>query len=149
MKQDNSQILLISVKPKFAVKIMSGEKTVELRKSAPINIKKGNVILLYVTSPVKELWGFCQIECIIKDNPTDLWKKVKKTAGISEKEFFEYFKNYENGYGLVMKNIQNIEPIELENLKLSINGFYPPQTYCYIDKKDLIKSRLNMVLTSN
>jgi len=149
MKQENSRILLISVKPKFAEKIMSGEKTVELRKSAPLNIKKGNVILLYVTSPVKELWGYCQIDNIIKDNPTDLWKKVKKTAGISEKEFFEYFKNYENGYGLVIKNIRNIEPIELENLKLSINGFYPPQTYCYINRKDLVKSGLNRVLVSN
>jgi len=149
MKQDNNQILLISVKPKFAEKIMSGEKTVELRKSAPSNLKKGNVILIYVTSPVKELWGYCQMDSIIKDTPTDLWKKVEKKAGVSETEFFEYFKNYENGYGLVIKNIQNIEPIELEYLKLSINGFFPPQTYCYIDKKDLVNSGLGRVLVGN
>ena len=45
-------ILLISVKPEFAKKIINGEKTIELRKSTPKRVNKDNYILIYVTSPI-------------------------------------------------------------------------------------------------
>ena len=44
-------ILLISVKPEFAEKILRGEKTIELRKSAPKKVDIEDYILIYVTSP--------------------------------------------------------------------------------------------------
>jgi len=145
MKIDSNQILLISVKPQYAKKILNGEKTIELRKTAPSKIKNGTILLIYVTSPIKQLWGYCQIENIIKDTPLELWNKVEKDACITKNDFFEYFKNYENGYGIVIKNIKNIKPIELQNLKLNLSGFYPPQTYCYIDKFDLQNSGLKVL----
>ena len=85
---NSNDFLLISVKPQFAKKIFKGEKTVELRKSAPLKAKKGSYLLIYVTSPVKELWGICKIDNIINDNPKMLWKRIGAKSGISKNDFF-------------------------------------------------------------
>ena len=60
----NKDLLIISVKPKYAEKILRGEKTIELRKCAPKKVGKDDYILIYVTAPVKELWGIYKIEKI-------------------------------------------------------------------------------------
>lgn len=147
MNNENNQILLISVKPKYAEKILNGEKTVELRKSAPTRIKEGGYILIYVTSPVKQILGICQIGRIMKDTPSELWKKVKFNAGVTKSEFNDYFADYKNGYGLILNNVNNLEPIDLDYLKSSISGFNPPQTYRYINTNEIKNKKLKRVLT--
>jgi predicted transcriptional regulator len=127
-----SSILLVSIKPEYAEKIRNGEKTIELRKSAPTKWDKNTIILIYVTAPVKELWAVGRVKKIIKDSPSALWKKVKDKAGITEEDYNEYFANQVNGYGLVLSNMNNIPPIELADLKDAIDGFNPPQTYKYL-----------------
>jgi len=42
----NKYILFLSIKPKYVAKILNGEKTVELRKSLPNKVKKGNLIFI-------------------------------------------------------------------------------------------------------
>lgn len=130
-----NELLLISVKPQYARKIFSGEKTVELRKSAPRKANKDSLLLIYVTSPVKELWGFCKIDEIISNNPMDLWDEIGDKTGISKKEYRAYYKESNNAYGIKLKDIENFleSPIKLDLLKDLIPGFTPPQTYRYID----------------
>jgi len=136
MSSKNNQLLLISVKPQYARKIFSGEKTVELRKSAPRKANKDSLLLIYVTSPVKELWGICKIDEIISNNPMDLWDEIGDKTGISKKEYSAYYKKSNNAYGIKLKDIKNFldNPIKLTLLKDLIPGFAPPQTYRYIDK---------------
>ena len=135
-KKYNNQLLLISVKPQFAKKIFNGEKTVELRKSAPRKANKDSILLIYVTSPVKELWGVCKIDEIVSNNPLDLWNEIGDKTGISKKEYNDYYKESNNAYGIKLKNIKNFleNPIKLALLKDLIPGFAPPQTYRYLDK---------------
>ena len=94
MKSDISveNILLISVKPEFAEKIMVGEKTIELRKSTPKRVDKENYILIYVTSPIKELWGICKINNLIKEDKKNFWSKYGSKTGITKQQFNEYYK---------------------------------------------------------
>nr|WP_042287773.1 ASCH domain-containing protein [Nonlabens ulvanivorans] len=68
----NEDLLIISVKPEYAIKILKGEKTIELRKCAPKKVGKNGYLLIYVTAPIKELWGIYKIEDIIKENPPTL-----------------------------------------------------------------------------
>jgi predicted transcriptional regulator len=132
----NNELLLISVKPQYARKIFSGEKTVELRKSAPRKANKDSLLLIYVTSPVKELWGVCKIDEIISNNPMDLWDEIGDKTGISKKEYRAYYKESNNAYGIKLKDVIDFleSPIKLDLLKDLIPGFAPPQTYRYIDK---------------
>ena len=131
----NNNLLLISVKPQYAKKIFKGEKTIELRKSAPLRAGKNSYMLIYVTSPVKELWGICKIENIIKENPKVLWKNFGEQTGVSKEEFDDYYKDSINAFGIKLKDVKNLleHSIDLKKLKEIIPGFTPPQTYRYID----------------
>ena len=94
----NNNLLIISVKPEYARKILKGEKTIELRKCAPKRVGKDGYILIYVTAPVKELWGIYKIENIIKENPNTLWEKFGKQTGITKQEYNDYFKENKNAF---------------------------------------------------
>jgi predicted transcriptional regulator len=132
----NNNLLIISVKPEYARKILKGEKTIELRKCAPKRVGKDGYILIYVTAPVKELWGIYKIENIIKENPNTLWEKFGKQTGITKQEYNDYFKENKNAFGIQIQEVKNLfkHSIKLESLKNLIPGFMPPQTYRYIDK---------------
>lgn len=147
----NQNILIISVKPEYAKKILTGEKTIELRKSAPKKVGVNDFLFLYVTSPIMELWGIYQIENIIKEVPQKLWMNHGEKTGINKTEFTSYFSKSKNAYGIQLKEIKNFSnlSIKLNDLKKVIPGFMPPQTYSYIKSevinykflKDLISSK--------
>ncbi|MDW8850124.1 ASCH domain-containing protein [Flavobacterium sp. MMLR14_040] len=139
MENKNNSLLLISIKPQYAKKIFKGEKTIELRKSAPLRAGINSYMLIYVTSPVKELWGICKIASIIKDKPEALWEKFGEKTGIAKDEFDVYYEETNNAFGLELKEVKSLlnHTIKLEKLKKIIPGFNPPQTYRYIDN-DLI-----------
>lgn len=144
----SENILLISVKPEFAEKIMNGEKTIELRKSAPKKVSKENYILIYVTSPVKELWGICKINNIIKEDPTEFWKNYGSQTGITETQFSEYYRTNRNAFGIELKDVRNFSKyaIELKQLKKAFPNFMPPQTYSYINKNQINFGVLKQIL---
>ena len=131
-----NDFLLISIKPQYAKKIFKGNKTVELRKSSPQRVRENSFVLIYVTAPVKELWGVCNIESIVKSKTEVLWQNEGKKTGISKKEFNDYFGKKDSGYGIKIKNVKSFlnNSISLSDLKNIIPGFAPPQTYSYIDE---------------
>jgi predicted transcriptional regulator len=141
-------ILLISVKPEFAEKIINGEKTIELRKSAPKKVRKENYILIYVTSPIKELWGICKISEILKDSPNKFWDNYGSKTGITEEQFKLYFKTNKKAFGIELKEVRNFSKhsIDLQNLRKAFPKFMPPQTYAYINYDDINFSVLKRIL---
>ncbi len=56
--------LLISVRPKFAARILAGEKTVELRKLRP-KVSSGDNLIFYISSPDKNIKAISKINKII------------------------------------------------------------------------------------
>lgn len=131
----NENLLIISVKPEYAKKILLGEKTIELRKSAPKQVGKDGYMLIYVTAPVKELWGVYKIENIIKESPVTLWNNFGEKTGVTKQEFNDYYKENNNAFGIQIQEVKNLfkHSIKLESLKNIIPGFMPPQTYSYIN----------------
>lgn len=136
-----SNLLLVSIKPKFAESIFKGEKTIELRKSAPTRAGKDSYMLIYVTAPVKKIWGICKIQNIIKETPTKLWEDYGQRTGITKGEFNDYYKENNKAYGIEITNVKNFleNSIDLEKLRNYFPGFSPPQTYGYLNK-DLINN---------
>lgn len=135
MENKNNSLLLISIKPQYAKKIFKGKKTIELRKSAPLRAGIDSYMLIYVTSPVKELWGVCKIAGLIKDKPEIIWEKFGEKTGISKGEFDNYYEETNNAFCIELKEVKSLlgHKINLEKLKKIIPGFNPPQTYRYID----------------
>src|ERR1700742_2970806 len=103
-----SKILVISIKPEFAEKILSGEKSIELRKCTP-DASAGDIIVIYSTNPVKAVVGVCQIKEILKLKPSLMWRQHSCTLGIDKKRFSDYYQDTEMAVGIVLTSIKRLD----------------------------------------
>ena len=67
--------LLISVRLEHAEGILSGGKTVELRRTRP-RVSRGDWVFIYVPTPRKELVGAFEVADVIAKGPSDLWRQA-------------------------------------------------------------------------
>ncbi|MBO9681193.1 MAG: ASCH domain-containing protein [Flavisolibacter sp.] len=121
--------VLLSIKPEFAVKIFSGEKKFEFRRSIFKN-KKVNKIIVYASSPTQKIIGEFEIEEIINDKLQSLWKKTKEHAGIPEEYFYRYFNEKQMGYAIKIKKPRKYKNPVCIKEKYNIN---PPQSFSYLE----------------
>src|SRR5688572_8568062 len=103
-----SKVLLISVKPEFAEKILNGSKTIELRKCSP-STSVGDLVILYSTVPERAIVGTCIVKEIIKKAPAQLWRSHRRFMGIDRKRYFEYFKDSNTAVGIVLTSIDKLD----------------------------------------
>ncbi len=119
--------VVLSIKPEFANKIFDGEKKYEFRKSIFRNqeVKK---IVVYSSSPVQKIIGEFEIDYILNEEPSALWRITSEHSGISKDRFFEYFQDKSCGYAIKIKNAKLYKaPKSIEELNL-----HPPQSFCYL-----------------
>lgn len=134
------KVLVVSIKPEFAEKIFNGQKSIELRKSAP-NVSPGDIVVIYSTHPVKAVIGICQVKEIIKMQPSLMWSKHNDKLGIDKKRFQEYFFNTSQAVGIVLTAIYRLqESVSLVAIRKMIPMFQPPQTFRYYNKSKVFKS---------
>ena len=119
--------VLMSIKPKFVEEIFSETKTFELRKK--IFKSSINTIVIYSSSPKKKVVGEIIIDKIISSTPKLLWKSYKNNLGISEKEYFKYYKNSKVAYAIKIKKVIKYKK-ELELKDFGIEK--APQSYQYV-----------------
>jgi len=121
--------VLLSVKPKYAEKIVEGKKKYEFRRAI---FKKQNIekVYIYSSSPVSKIIAAFEIEKILKDSPEKIWTLCQKYAGISKKDFFDYFKNSEQAFAIEIGYVdsfkEHINPFKV------IENFKPPQSFYYL-----------------
>ena len=122
--------VLLSIKPRFVEAIMDGRKKYEFRKSkfAKTDI---NCVYIYSTAPIKKIMGSFKVNNIIEGSPRALWDQLKDDAGISEDEFFDYFRNKEIGFAWEITEVERFE-IPLDP-KIVFPNFIPPQSFCYVN----------------
>ncbi len=123
--------VLLSIKPKYVKAIISGDKRYEFRKTI-FKAENINYVYIYSSSPVKKIVASFKIGTIIEDNPTSLWENVKDHAGLSDKDFFQYFEGKTRGYAIEIKDFDEFKNPYDPWQKLS--NFIPPQSYCYFDE---------------
>lgn len=121
--------VLLSIKPEYVNKIVSGEKKFEYRKR--IFKERIDTVVVYSTMPVGKIIGEFRIEEIINDTPDNIWSLTNQHSGISENFFMEYFDNCKQGFALKIKDIELYStPIDPKKRK---KRFTPPQSFMYID----------------
>ena len=122
--------VLLSIKPEFADKIFSGEKTFEFRKSI-YKDKSVKTIVVYATQPIGRLVGEFDVAEIVSAPPERLWEITSEGAGISRQFFESYFDGRDRAFALQIENvIQYPEPVRPHEI---IENFVPPQSYMYVD----------------
>ena len=73
--------ILMSIKPKYANKIFTGEKLYELRRK--IFQKKVSSIVVYSSSPIMMVIGEIEIEDIIVGTPVSIFQQYEDKICIS------------------------------------------------------------------
>lgn len=143
-KERMPNILLLSIKPEYATKIFDGQKTVELRRTRN-RLNRGDLVLVYVSSPRKALMGTFEVENIqeiqVKDPLQDLsrfWQQIKSHAGITSTEFERYYQGATVLVGIFLKNAKLLDvPIDLAQLRQKIPHLKPPQSYRYLSENEM------------
>ena len=120
---------LLSIKPEYVEKIISGEKKFEYRKK----IFKENVdsVVIYSTMPVGKIIGEFSLNEIICDTPENIWSRTKLFSGVDEEFFNIYFDNVKSGFALKIENLNIYQtPINPKDL---FKDFVAPQSFMYIE----------------
>lgn len=121
-----SRKVLMSIKPEYASRILSGTKKYEFRKRLfSANVKK---VEIYSSSPIKRVVGSFKIKTIHNASPVQLWKKCSHAAGIDEDSFFRYFAGSDVAYAIEIESVKTYATPR----SISEFGKLPPQSYCYI-----------------
>ena len=121
--------VLLSIKPEYADKILSGEKRFEFRKS--IFKRQGiQTVIIYATMPVGKVVGEFDIEHILSDEPKFILDKTCALSGITKSFFDSYFYERSTAYAIEVKSVKKYDiPISLNELK---SGLKAPQSFAYI-----------------
>ena len=106
--------ILLSIKPEYASKIFSGEKTVELRR-VRTRITINDIVFVYVSSPTKALVGLFEVENIIQkridleSNIDNYWNLVHQKAGITSEDFYKYYQGASFFVGIFLRNPKKLD----------------------------------------
>lgn len=131
-----SKAILLSIHPKWAKKIYSGEKTVEWRKNIPNELFWGMTVYLYETSPVSLVTGY-----FVLDNPVMVDMNVKpgwleqimiRNGCVTEDDLRKYQGKSERIYGWTMRYR---EKFDTPKTLASFGLVRPPQSWQYVEEK--------------
>jgi len=120
--------VLLSIKPKYAEMILSGEKKYEFRRAI---FKKPDVrkIIIYASSPVSKIIGEFEIDDILSFDVSELWLLTMEYAGIDKDYYDSYFSGKEIGHAIKVKKAKKYP--EYKELG-EFNVKRAPQSFAYI-----------------
>jgi len=126
--------VMLSLHPRHAKNVLSGRKTVEVRRFRG-RVNSGDLVFIYVSSPVKALVGRCLVSRVLHATPDYLWKVVGPSVALSREEFDSYLANSRMGFAIFLRKVEPYShPVPLDSLRRHLPGFHPPQTYLYLPR---------------
>lgn len=139
--------VLLSIKPEFAEKILSGQKEYEFRKTPIKQADAVDEVILYASSPVQRIVGTFKISQIVSSSPKELWERYGGKSGIDDRQrFMEYYHGKQEGYAIEIKNPQRlltrIDPTKY------IDEFTPPVSFQYVSEEFASSVKLDPAKTA-
>ena len=123
--------VVFSIKPKYAELILSGSKTVELRRRFSSAVPVGAVAWIYSTTPTRAMTGSARIASVERLGLSELWREYRSAAAIDKDDFDAYFSGVDFGYAIHLSSPRPFKrPISLADLR-DLCDFEPPQSYQY------------------
>lgn len=119
--------MLLSIKPEYVDKIVSGKKKYEFRK---FHCREGiDTIVIYETAPTKKVIGEVALLEIIEGDVEYVWHETRGFGGILKKDYKAYYKEREVAIAYHLGEVTVYdEPMSLTDLGLE----YVPQSFAYI-----------------
>ena len=124
--------IIMSIKPCYVQKILSGEKTVELR-SRKLNVQNGARMWIYSTLPKGCVEVVATIQSIEYNHPDIIWAQYAKELAITYEEFQRYVHNNEAVSAIRLSNVMKVKnPLTLDSIMSCIQKFHPPQFFSHL-----------------
>lgn len=120
--------LLISLHPRHSQNILSGKKTIELRKKLPSEVAR---VVFYETFPTKAIVGLFSVGDIVSCT-VDGWVKRSDQLCLLEREIRTYLSSGV-GIGLLINKVHELRKIHL--VQMQIRGINAPQSYRYLSEE--------------
>lgn len=121
--------VLLSLHPRHAEKIVSGEKRLEFRRvwaKSPVS-----TVVIYATAPVQRIVAVADVSEVHQGSPSRLWRLAKHIGGgLPRREIYAYFKGRKTGYAVELAHVRQCDPA-LDPSQF-IDNFRPPQSFQYL-----------------
>lgn len=126
--------VLMSIHPKYVELIKTGQKRYEYRR---VGCRKLiDRIVIYATQPYSYIVGEAKVSRILMGSKEDIWEKTYRYAGISEKEYLNYFKGKETALAYEITDFQ----IYHQHKSLHDAGLNrAPQSFYYLEPEQYEK----------
>lgn len=134
-KRIEQRDIILAINPVYAGLIRQKKKKWEYRKKIWSSNKIIGKIYLYETSPIQKIKCYFTSNFIIKGKPKEIWHLTHKNAGISQKEFNNYFNHKKKGYALQISRLKRFQSPK-DPFKL-IDNFHPPQNFMYTNWREI------------
>ena len=133
---DHERALLLSLRPRFANSILSGSKSVELRRQR-LTPERGTLVILYASAPTMGIVGTARIANAQVAAPTDVWEQFSEHLGLTYEEFETYLAGTSRASALELTAVSPLpQTLSLEHLRVAL-AFSPPQSYRYLTHSTL------------
>jgi len=138
--------ILISIKPKYVEEILSGKKTVELRRRAP-RVPVGTRMWVYSTLPDAHVRMVATVEKLEEWSPSTIWKKNSSKMALSKSEYNGYVDGRSKVCALHLSKVMPLStPLSLQKLRDKSQKVHPPQFFKFLDSQsELVRSLLHRV----
>lgn len=127
--------ILMSIRPPYVEMLVSGWKTVEIRKRA-VRAPAGARIWIYATSPRKEVVASARLEAVVLETPEKIWRAFGDRVGIDRSEFDAYVGGAQVVAALCLTEITKLDsPLCPRGER---PAFRPPQSYAFLRDAGLL-----------
>ncbi len=125
----SAENILISVHPRHADNMVSGRKTVELRRR-PLKLISGCRVWIYSTLPRGSVEAVGTVAKVVAASPSAIWRDYGKQCGITKTEFDAYYEGANTGYVIVFSTIKKLpSTFALGEIRRHLESFHPPQFF--------------------
>lgn len=126
-----AKAVLLSVKPRYAHEILSGRKTVEVRRRFPI-IPSGTTVVIYSTSPERAIIGTVLVKRSTRVDPSEVWKLHSNDICIEQDDLIKYLDGASESTLLEVESPRRLDKsVPLNSFRSAIR-VEPPQSFRYL-----------------
>ena len=135
---------IISLKPRYARLVLSGDKTVELRNRI-VKLKPGTLIWIYATRPMARIVGVAEVELVVHAGPAEIWRRFGEDICVDRSGFDSYI-GRERVSALVLGAVEELGGVmTLDRIRRSVRAFQPPQFYARVPAGSRLRGTLDSI----
>ncbi len=135
--------VLLSIKPEFCERIITGKKRYEFRRRIFRNYNQVKMVFMYATLPVQKIVGAFTIQEVKQGTPEELWEECGEYAGVSRTQFFDYLSSVERAFAIKIDRVIKCDPFDPRDV---FHQFHVPQSFRYVRDQFLRAIQMKMSL---